>query len=494
MLKRLGISRQLLLLVLSFTVIMAAGTGYYHTALNRVAAASEAQSHDAVRRLGSSYDLLDKFVAAQSAIQILLREKDPDQLEKLLADYKRGGEAISLAVQAEANQDLTSAFNAWNTSSGKVIDRILQGNAAEASALFFSTQTPLFARALSVTDQTHAAVSAQIESESAATAASVRSTGRRAMATMAGLCAVILVAGLTIRRSMMSQLRSTCLTMREMSQSLHTVSSQMSAASQGLAKGASEQASSLEETNSSMVEVTAMSTTGAQSAATAAKTAADARESARSGEQEMSGMVSAMDAIQSASGEISKIIRTIDEIAFQTNILALNAAVEAARAGQAGVGFAVVADAVRTLAQRSAQAAAQSASCIEDAINKTKLGIGACQRVGEHLTQIVSHSARVDSVVGEIAETTRRQRESFSQITASLAQIGEVTQSSAAGAEQAAAAAEQLESEVNSLQACVAALSTLVDGAARSKTGIPGNAAAHISHAQVRGATEPAST
>ena len=156
---------------------------------------------------------------------------------------------------------------------------------------------------------------------------------------------------------------------------LSAAAGQVSSASQSLAEGASEQAASLEETSSSLEEMSSMTKRNAENAQKANELAKQARAAADTGVGDMQAMNAAMDAIKASSDDIAKIIKTIDEIAFQTNILALNAAVEAARAGEAGMGFAVVADEVRNLAQRSAQAAKETAAKIEGAVSKTAQGV-----------------------------------------------------------------------------------------------------------------------
>jgi len=160
-----------------------------------------------------------------------------------------------------------------------------------------------------------------------------------------------------------------------------SAASQVSASSQTLAEGSSEQAASLEETSSSLEEMASMTKRNSENAQKANDLAKQARTAADKGVGDMQTMSSAMEAIKVSSDDIAKIIKTIDEIAFQTNILALNAAVEAARAGEAGMGFAVVADEVRNLAQRSAQAAKETAGKIEGAIAKTAQGVDISSKV-----------------------------------------------------------------------------------------------------------------
>jgi methyl-accepting chemotaxis protein len=173
-------------------------------------------------------------------------------------------------------------------------------------------------------------------------------------------------------------------------------------------------------------------------------------------------MVKSMDDITTSSAAISKIIKTIDEIAFQTNILALNAAVEAARAGSAGVGFAVVADEVRRLAQRSAAAAHETSDKIADAAKKSAQGLLTSQRVSASLNNIVSHTRKVDSFISEIATASAEQAQGIAQINKALSQVDSVTQRNAAEAEETARASTELMAKTGELNSVVEGLTKLV--------------------------------
>ena len=175
-------------------------------------------------------------------------------------------------------------------------------------------------------------------------------------------------------------------------------------------------------------------------------------------------MTQAMAAIDTSSAEVAKIVKNIDEIAFQTNILALNAAVEAARAGEAGAGFAVVADEVRSLAQRSAAAAKETADKIEAAIASSRNGSQCSAKVGESLTQIAEKVSSTDALVAEIATAAREQAQGIEQINAAITQMDQVTQSNSASAEESASAAEELDAQAESLKDLVAKLRQLVGG------------------------------
>jgi methyl-accepting chemotaxis protein len=251
-------------------------------------------------------------------------------------------------------------------------------------------------------------------------------------------------------------------------------SGQVSAASKMLAEGAAEQAASLEETSASLEEISSMSKRNAENAQTTKGLANLARVAADSGASDMQKMSVAMQEIKSSSDDISKIIKTIDEIAFQTNILALNAAVEAARAGEAGMGFAVVADEVRNLAQRSAQAAKETAAKIETAIVKTSQGVQMSDKVAQSLTEIVTNVRKVDQLVAEIATASKEQNDGVSQVNTAVAQMDKVTQSNAASAEESASAAMELNAQTHVLRNVVGDLRKLVGGGSDQQAG--GNA------------------
>ncbi len=188
-------------------------------------------------------------------------------------------------------------------------------------------------------------------------------------------------------RSLNHVLRQTLSELTEGAGQVTSASAQVASSSQALAQGASEQAASLEETSASSEEITAMTRKNAENSATAATLMTDVDHRVTEGNQTLEEMMHSMQEITGSSDKISKIIKVIDEIAFQTNILALNAAVEAARAGEAGMGFAVVADEVRSLAQRSAQAAKDTAALIEESITKSNEGstrLGARRRSDSH--------------------------------------------------------------------------------------------------------------
>ena len=239
-------------------------------------------------------------------------------------------------------------------------------------------------------------------------------------------------------------------------------SSQLSSASRSLATGCSEQGSSVTETSASLEQISAMVRATADNATKAKEFANQARVAAQLGKQTMTDMTVAMQSIETSSLDISKIVKNIDEIAFQTNILALNAAVEAARAGEAGAGFAVVADEVRSLAQRSAAAAKETADKSEAAIASTQRGSKSCTNVGDALEEIVSKVTEADVLVAEIASAAKEQAQGIRQVGIAMTQMDKVTQGNASSAEQTSSAAEELNSQAKLLQENVEQLRELI--------------------------------
>ncbi|HZL43089.1 MAG TPA: methyl-accepting chemotaxis protein [Verrucomicrobiae bacterium] len=261
-------------------------------------------------------------------------------------------------------------------------------------------------------------------------------------------------------------------TLSEGSGHIASAAAQVSYGSQFLAAGSSEQAASLQETSSSLEEMSSMTHRNAEHSAKVNELAREARAAADMGAADMRAMALAMSEIKTSADDIAKIIKTIDEIAFQTNILALNAAVEAARAGEAGMGFAVVADEVRNLAQRAAQAARETSAKIENAVLKTSQGVQISNKVSKSLDDILAKVHEVDVLAAEVASASKDQSEGITQVNIAVAQMDKVTQANAASAEESASAAEELNAEAESLKVAVAELLRLVGSqqSARSLT------------------------
>ncbi len=276
-------------------------------------------------------------------------------------------------------------------------------------------------------------------------------TARWAAALFVVLALAVVVVIMIVVRSITSKLQTITASLSDGASQIASGSSQVAAASQSLAQGASEQASSLEETSASAEEITSMTRQNAANTSQVAELMNTVEHRVNDGNSTLALMIASMKQINDSSGKISKIIKVIDEIAFQTNILALNAAVEAARAGEAGMGFAVVADEVRNLAQRSAQAAKDTSALIEESIKTSNQGSTQLQKVANVVGSITEAATKVKVLVDEVNIGSQEQSKGIEEIARSLTEMDKVTQGTAAAAEQSASASEEMSAQAQSL-------------------------------------------
>jgi len=284
-----------------------------------------------------------------------------------------------------------------------------------------------------------------------------------------GSIVIINVLGILVARSIPAPFLVLINKLADGSHMIDSAATLVASSSQSLAASTAEQAASLEQTSASLEEIACMTKNNAEHSQSAKELATGMRQYADTGASDMESMAAAMDAIKASSDNIAKIIKTIDEIAFQTNILALNAAVEAARAGNAGMGFAVVADEVRNLALRSASAARETAEKIEDSINKSLAGVQINKKVSSSLNEIVTKARQVDDFISRIALASNEQSMGIDQLNTAIAQMDSVTQSNSAGAEESADVSANLKSQSTTLKNLVSELQNLVGGTQAAK-------------------------
>jgi methyl-accepting chemotaxis protein/methyl-accepting chemotaxis protein-1 (serine sensor receptor) len=266
-------------------------------------------------------------------------------------------------------------------------------------------------------------------------------------------------------RSTTRSLRGSLTTLNEAAQEVVAESGRMASFAKSLSQGSTEQAASIEETSASMEEMASMTRVHEEHSRKTAALMLDVEQSVQASNHALELMVGSMTGITESSSKVAKIIKTIDEIAFQTNILALNAAVEAARAGEAGMGFSVVADEVRNLAQRSAQAAKDTALLIEESIAKSHAGSQRVDEVAASIAAITQNALAVKTLVDAISEASRQQSMGIQQVSQAIAQMEGVTQHTAATAEESATASEELKSQAELSLSVVSAVEALVGGA-----------------------------
>jgi methyl-accepting chemotaxis protein len=375
---------------------------------------------------------------AQALLQDVSDAEARRQIEEFLTSHVKMGEGYAKAIQAFAKSNGQAFTEA---------DALVKGqDRAPTDAL-----DKLAARLQAVLEEIRQQESANV---------SARITRAALMAAVTFLAVVVLL--VFVVRATQREAAALAQRLSESASSTAAASSQVSTSAQSLSHGATTQAASLEETSASMEEMASMTRQNAENSQNAASLMTEVDAQVRASNETLAEMVTSMGAIQESSQQVSRIIKTIDEIAFQTNILALNAAVEAARAGEAGMGFAVVADEVRSLAQRSAQAARDTASLIETSIVKTQDGSARVEQVAHAINAITKSVGQVKGLVDEVSLASRQQSQGIDQVAQAIAQMEKVTQTTAATSEESAAASEELSASADTAMDIVRQLETLV--------------------------------
>ncbi len=241
-------------------------------------------------------------------------------------------------------------------------------------------------------------------------------------------------------------------------------SEQISASGQSLAESTSRQAVSVQQTSSSLEEISAMTRQNSDHAAEADRLMKESQRIIQKANGAMSGLIESMDDISKSGAETSKIIKSIDEIAFQTNLLSLNAAVEAARAGEKGAGFAVVADEVRNLAMRSAEAAKNTAALIEGITKKISSGSKLVHKTNEAFSEVATSSSKVGELVAEIAAASAEQFHGIEDVNRAVTEMDKIVQQNAANAQETASASGEMNFQIRQIRDMIDKLSDLIHG------------------------------
>lgn len=444
------------------------------------------------------------FNSTRAAIRDVLISKDPEAIEK----YVKKLEGLDTEIQSSLDKfeksistqevrdifsELKKNMESYSMLRGKVIQMVQAGKRDEATDLFYSEGAPILTLIEEGIDKLFDEKRAGGEELSNQLSTQTDSTVTTMIVTVVIAVVVALVLGVFISRMISNPVRKLvssaekiadgdldvhidneyrdevgilAAAFRKMTDNLNDVmtniqtaseqvaagSKQVSEVSISLSQGATEQASSIEQLSASMEEIASQTKQNAENATLASQLAEMTRTNAILGSEQMNEMLKAMDGINTSSESISKIIKVIDEIAFQTNILALNAAVEAARAGQHGKGFAVVAEEVRNLAARSANAAKETTGMIEDSVKKVGNGTKIASETAEALKTIVRDVEKVTNLVGNIATASSEQAVGVNQVNQGIMQVSQVVQGNSATSQEGAAASEELSSQADLLQ------------------------------------------
>ena len=285
--------------------------------------------------------------------------------------------------------------------------------------------------------------------------------------TIVGLAVLILVVGsfqVLNHRLIVRPLRAISDELMGGAARVHSTAGRLEQASQAIAAGAVEQAATVEETSASTVEINSMTQANADSAKSAAAVMTEAAGGVEQVNRRLKEMETSMTEITESGDRIGKIIRVIDEIAFQTNVLALNAAVEAARAGEVGLGFAVVADEVRNLAQKSAQAAKDTSGLIEDSMTRSRLGSERLREMGTAISQVTTSAESVKTLIHQVSTGNEEEARGIEQISAAVQQMEQVVQDAAQKAQENELSAADLRQQSQALEGIVERLSVVIGG------------------------------
>ncbi len=397
------------------------------------------------------------FLMDQRRVEELVRKDAGDQafvaainkLKSLNRDPKRADLIADIAKADETFLDPTE---------DKILE-LAKKDGPAAVAMYFRDYAPAqqeqFKR-LTALDSHQAQTALNAEAETSTLTASVT------LWSSLLIFGLLITAETVVMRKVLAEMTAAVHDLADGAHEVVSAARQVAESSQTLSQGSTEQAASLQETSASTEEMASMTRRNAETSMEGARLTSQLETEVKASAAALGEMVTSVSAIQDSSRQVAKIIKTIDEIAFQTNILALNAAVEAARAGEAGMGFAVVADEVRSLAQRSAQAAKDTASMIEASISRTQAGTQQVERVASAISSLTTGMSKVKALVDDVSSASQEQTRGFDQIATAVSQMEKVTQNTAATAEESAAASEELNAQAESTLVIVARLEALL--------------------------------
>jgi len=460
------IGRQLTVLIAGFAVAIPTGAVLLSLYQYSVQRQTRALAADGNRHSVELFAALRSVAKAQAISQQVLREKDPDRLEALIADGQRSADEAFARLQAlrAGRTAMVDAFDALRKADQKSVDQLLRGEAALAQQFLVEEANPAFD---SVLGAMAAFQQESAQQEEAATADAERSSSRRQLLLLlfgGAVLALLSGFGSVVVRRINTNFRRAVTELFSAARQTSGAAARLLSASTEQAQGASRQAATIEETSAAGEEINSMAIRNGESSRQAAQLMQRSHARFDEAGRALDGMVASIGEIHTVSHGVAKIMKVVDEIAFQTNILALNAAVEAARAGEAGAGFSVVADEVRNLAQRSAQAAKDTAALMEQSISLTTEGKSKVAGLVEAMQAITEDAGVVSKLVEQVSSGSQEQAGGTAQIARALADMESVTQRGAATAEESASAARDLARQAETLGGIVEHIAALVGG------------------------------
>jgi methyl-accepting chemotaxis protein len=415
------------------------------------------------------------MLSAQRGVIIAALEKDQAETAAQETAYRQAAASIrtsnpkllALVKKEESRRllaEVASLESDWESHHQEILRQAVAGNTAEATRIRKEITAPISGKIAADADRLGVLANQVLLEDQASVTGALNKT-EWVMLILVGLVLVVGAVVAAVVRKTSHDLRVSAREVLSGAEQVAGAASQVTASSQSLAQGSSEQAASLQEISSSSEEISSMARKNGENSRGAADQVTRSQQKFAETNQSLDHMVKAMSEISAQSEKISKIIHVIDEIAFQTNILALNAAVEAARAGEAGMGFAVVADEVRNLAQRSAQAARDTAALIEESVVRSKDGKAKVDHVAAAIQSITQDAAQAKTLVEEVSLGSSEQARGIEQVAKAITQMERVTQQNAASAEESASAAQELNAQSGALKEVAARLSAMVGGA-----------------------------